>query len=115
MEELKNEQRETAYWQVNSTWNNVKQLQLAIKLGLVLIIGLVGLVVRLDYVINKRNNKIESMLVAYDQKKEKATSYAIAYSERKNAEIADLKAQINFLNLKLADKTIEKNKKLTNQ
>ena len=78
-------------------------------------IGLVGLVVRLDYVINKRNNKIESMLVAYDQKKEKATNYAIAYSERKNAEIADLKEQINFLNLKLANKTIKEIEKLTNQ
>jgi hypothetical protein len=115
MEELKREQRETAFWQVDSTWHNVKQLQLVIKFGLVLCIGLFGLVIRLDYVINKRNNKIESMLVAYDQKKEKATKYAIAYSERKNAEIAHLKEQINFLNLKLANKTITESKKLTNQ
>jgi F0F1-type ATP synthase membrane subunit b/b' len=115
MEELKREQRETAYWQVDSTWNNVKQLQLAIKFGLFLCIGLFGLVIRLDYVIDKRNSKIESMLLDYDNKKEKATKYAIAYSERKNAEIADLKAQVNFLNMQLAKKTIEESEKLTNE
>ena len=115
MEELKNEQRETAYWQVNSTWNNVKQLQLAIKFGLVLCIGLFGLVIRLDYVINKQNVKMESMLLDYDNKKEKTAKYAISYSERKNAEIADLKAQVKFLNMQLAKKTIEESEKLTNE
>ncbi len=55
------------------------------------------------------------MLVTYDQRKQKVTEYAIKYSERKNAEIADLKEQINFLNLKLANKTIEESEKLTNQ
>ncbi|MAK37575.1 MAG: hypothetical protein CMC15_15565 [Flavobacteriaceae bacterium] len=115
MDELKREQRETAYWQVDSTWHNVKQLQLAIKLGLVLCIGLFGLVIRLDYVINNQNNKIKSMLIAYDKKKEEATKYAIAYSERKNAEIADLKAQVKFLNMQLAKKTIEESEKLTNE
>lgn len=115
MDELKSEQRETAFWQVDSTWHNVKQLQLAIKFGLVLCIGLFGLVIRLDYVTNKQNHKIESMLLDYENKKEKATKYAIAYSERKNAEIADLKAQVKFLNMQLAKKTIETSEKLTNQ
>ena len=115
MEALKREQRETAFWQVDSTWNNVKQLQLAIKLGLVLCIGLVGYVVRLDFVINTRNNKIDSMLVAYDEMKDKDAKHLIAYSERKNAEIVDLKVQIKYLNMQLAKKTIEESEKLTNQ
>ena len=115
MEELKREQRETAFWQVDSTWNNVKQLQLAIKFGLILCIVLFALVIRLDYVIDNRNSKIESMLLDYDNKKEKATKYAIAYSERKNNEIAELKAQIKFLNMQIAKKTIEESEKLTNE